>query len=120
MTGRLEAYRHGRRAETLAAWRLRLAGWRILAHNWRSPVGEIDLIARRGNVIAFVEVKARRAASDAMAAVTARSQARIRRAAENWLSCHPEHAMKTLRFDLVLITSRLWPRHVPNAFGADR
>jgi putative endonuclease len=62
---RQSAERGGRRAESLAAWWLRLKGWRILARRVRTPVGEIDLVARRGRTIAFVEVKARATAVQA-------------------------------------------------------
>src|SRR5690606_797752 len=75
----------GRVAETAAVLRLRLAGWRILARRWRVPVGEVDLIARRGAILAFVEVKARRDLADALSAVTPAQQDRIARAAAAYL-----------------------------------
>ena len=82
---RRRAWRFGRRAESLAAWWLRLKGYRILAREFRVPVGEIDLIARRGTILAFVEVKARKTAEAAPDALQPRQQRRIARAAGAFL-----------------------------------
>ena len=71
----------GRRAEILSAWLLRLKGYRILARRFKTPVGEIDLIAKRASTIAFIEVKARPTAAAAMESVSARQRRRITRAA---------------------------------------
>ncbi len=71
----------GRRAEIISAWLLRLKGYRILAQRFKTPVGEIDLIAKRASIIAFVEVKARPSAAAAMESVSARQRRRIARAA---------------------------------------
>ena len=86
------AERRGRRAETLAAWYLRLKGYRILARRYRTPVGEIDLIARRGRLVAFVEVKQRPSDAEGAEAITATSRRRIARAASAWLAAHPAAA----------------------------
>ena len=115
---RRKAERGGRRAERLAAWWLRLKGWRILAMRARTPVGEVDLIARRGRILAFIEVKARASLDDAAYAVTPRQQRRIIDAAQGWLMAHPEHADFELRFDAVLIAPRRLPRHLLAAFDA--
>jgi putative endonuclease len=112
------ALARGRRAEMLAAWRLRLAGWRILARNLRLPQGEIDIVARRGEVVAFVEVKTRAELLVAVEAVTARQRRRIRNAAASFLARHPDLAGLVLRFDAVLVVG-LWPRHVPDAWQHD-
>jgi putative endonuclease len=106
-------------AEELAAFRLRLAGYRILARNFRTPVGEIDLIARRGRHLIFVEVKARARDDAAAEAVSARQQARIRRAAEAFLAGRPDFAAFSCRFDAVLVTPWRAPRHVIDAWRAD-
>jgi putative endonuclease len=112
------AERHGRRAETLAAWYLRCKGYRILARRYKTPVGEIDLIARRGRVVAFVEVKRRPTLAEAAEAVSAFGQARIARAAALWLAAHPAAAGLDCRFDLIVSVPRRLPRHIPGAFDA--
>jgi len=113
---RRAAYRSGHAGELLAAFRLTLAGYRILARRYRTKVGEIDLVARRGGVLAFVEVKRRARAVDALEAVSPRAQARIRRAAELYLQRHPALAPLALRFDVMVITPWAWPRHVVDAW----
>ena len=113
---RQKAERGGRRAERLAAWWLRLKGWRILDRRVRTPVGEVDLIVRRGKVTVFVEVKQRsfsRQEGDALAAVNRR---RILRAAQYWLIRHPDLANEGLRFDVIFLAPFAWPRHLKNAF----
>jgi len=111
----------GNRAETMAAWLLRLKGYRILARRFRAGAGEIDLIAARGDVIAFVEVKARRRRDDAAIAITADKQRRIASAARVWLARHPACANRILRLDAVFIgelswgglrDASAWPQHL--------
>ena len=89
-----------------------------MARRFRTGVGEIDIVARRRNVIVFVEVKARARLDDAAYAVTPRQQARIVAAAEGWLAAHPEHAQCDLRFDAMLVAPRRLPRHLTAAFDA--
>ena len=113
---RQAAQRRGRWAEMAAAWRLRVAGYRVLARNVRTPVGEIDLIVRRGHVLAFVEVKVRAGLDGAAEAIRIGQQTRIRNAAAAYLARHPELADLTLRFDAVLIAAGGWPQHVPDAW----
>lgn len=113
---RQAAYRRGLAAETLAAWWLRLKGYRILAARYKTAGGEIDLVARRGNVIAFVEVKRRRDPEAGYASLTFDSSRRIADAAEVFISRHPRLADHILRFDLVLISPGRLPRHLPHAF----
>lgn len=113
------AERRGRRAETLATWVLRLKGYRILARRYRTPVGEIDLIARRGGLIAFVEVKQRDTLAEAAEALTATGRRRIARAASLWLSVHPAAAALDLRFDVIMCVPGRLPRHIRQAFDAD-
>jgi putative endonuclease len=114
---RRRAERYGRAAEALAAVILRLKGYTILARDLRTPMGEIDLIARRGGTLAFVEVKARRQTSEEV--LTLRQRRRIVRAAEMFLARRPELAGLAVRFDVMLIGRRRWPRHLAGAFRAD-
>ena len=111
------AWRFGRRGEALCAWRLRLEGYRILARDVRTHVGEIDLIAQRGRLLAFIEVKARTATTDEP--VTARQRRRIVRAAESFLAAHPGLAGLDARFDVMLVGGGMIPRHIKAAFRAD-
>lgn len=115
---RVAAFRTGLSAETKAAALLIAKGYRILARRFRTPHGEIDIIARRGDLIAFVEVKARASLDDAAYAVTPRQQQRIIDAAQGWLMAHPEHAELELRFDAVLVAPKSLPRHLTAAFDA--
>jgi len=103
-------------AEHLAAWWLRFKGYRILARGFRVAVGEIDLIARRGRVLALIEVKARPSLAEARAAITPRQRARIARAAEAFVQRHPRLATLDLRFDVVLLAPGHRPRHLPDAW----
>ncbi len=116
---RLAAELLGRRGETLAAWFLRLKGYRIIASRFKTPVGEIDLVARRFGVLVFVEVKARKAGSveDAWIAVNDR---RIASAADYFLARHPRYADTDMRYDVIFLAPFTWPRHVVNAFDAPR
>ena len=113
---RRAAERRGQRAETLAAFLLRAKGFRIVERRFRSRAGEIDLIARRGRRLAFVEVKARATAGEAAWAVTPRQQARIARAAEHWLAIRGQGVEFDITFDVVLIAPWTWPRHISSAF----
>ena len=115
---RVAAFRTGLSAESRAAAFLIAKGYRILAKRFRTPYGEIDLVARRRNLIAFVEVKARASLDEAAYALTPRQKARIIDAAQAWLMAHPEHAELDLRFDAMLIAPRHLPRHVIAAFDA--
>ncbi|WP_433995653.1 YraN family protein [Bradyrhizobium tropiciagri] len=115
---RVAAFRTGISAESRAAALLIAKGYRILAKRFRTPYGEIDLVARRRNLVVFVEVKARASLDDAAYAVTPRQQQRIINAAQAWLMAHPEHAEFDLRFDAVLIAPKSLPRHLLAAFDA--
>jgi putative endonuclease len=115
---RIEAFRTGISAESQAAALLIAKGYRILGRRYRTPHGEIDIVARRRNLLAFVEVKARANLDDAAYAVTPRQQGRIIAAAQIWLMAHPEHAEYDLRFDAMLIAPRRLPRHIMAAFDA--
>ena len=113
---RLRAWQRGRTAETLCVWHLRLRGYRVLARGYRVAVGEIDIIARRGDIIAAIEVKARDSLAAASEAITPRQRRRVARAFEQFLAAHPQHAGLTLRFDVMLVAKRRLPRHVRNAW----
>jgi putative endonuclease len=106
----------GRFAEALAAWSLRLRGYRIVARRFRTPLGEIDLVARRGRLLAFVEVKARGDLEQALVALSARQRQRTARAAELFLLRRPDLAGHTLRFDLVAVRPWRLPRHLVDAW----
>lgn len=111
------ARRDGRRAELIALWLLRLKGYRLVARNLRTPVGEIDLLMRRGGVVAVVEVK-RRAGSSAADAISAAQRGRLLRASQWALAARPQLAQLQIRFDVVLLESGRWPRHVQDAWRA--
>ena len=115
---RVAAFRTGLSAETRAAAYLMAKGYRILAKRFRTPHGEIDLVAKRRNVLVFVEVKARATLDEAAYAVTLRQQQRIIDAAQGWLMAHPEQAEFDMRFDAMLIAPRHLPRHLLAAFDA--
>lgn len=115
---RLGAELFGRRGETLAAWYLRLKGYRIVAARVKTPVGEIDLIARRFGLTAFIEVKARQTRSEEALALAAVNTSRISRAAQYYVARHPALAETSLRFDVIFLAPRTWPRHVKGAFDA--
>jgi putative endonuclease len=108
--------RRGRTAETVALLALMLKGYRPLGARFRAAGGEIDLIVRRGTVIAFVEVKARGTLEAAQGAIDARKVARFSRAARAWISRHPSTDAATFRADAVFVSPRAWPRHVADAF----
>jgi len=117
---RRRAERRGRRAEALSLWWLRLKGYRILARQFRSSVGEIDILARRGGVLAAIEVKARpdhRTASDAL---LPRQRRRIERALAYFLAHRPELGRLALRFDLMLVLPRRWPKHLKDAWRPEQ
>jgi putative endonuclease len=115
---RVEAFRLGLSAESRAALFLIAKTYRILARRWKTPFGEIDIVARRRGVVVFVEVKARQSVDDAVEAVTERSKRRIISAAELWRVRHPAHANGEIRFDVILVTPGRMPRHIVHAFDA--
>lgn len=113
---RQTAFRLGLSAETRAVVYLLAKGFRIAARRWRCAAGEIDIVARRGRLVIFVEVKARARFDDAAYAVTARQQRRVAQAAAAWLAAHPGDATSDLRFDVMLVAPRSLPRHIAGAF----
>jgi|SRR6185437_12837770 len=115
---RQAAERQGRRGEALAAWLLRAKFYRIVERRFKTPVGEIDLIARRFGTTVFVEVKARNRAEASGDALGKVNTARLVRAAEYYLARHPALAATPLRFDVIFLAPKSLPRHLMNAFQA--
>ena len=119
---RLAAEKRGRLAETLCVWSLRLRGWRILARRLVGErglgIGEIDIVARRGKVIAFIEVKARPTLEAALEAVTPPQRIRIARAAEIFIARFPGHEDCSFRFDVMTLSGVL-PVHIADAWRPD-
>jgi putative endonuclease len=113
---RRATYARGLSAETVALGLLILKGYRPLARRFSAAGGEIDIIVRRGDAIAFVEVKARGAMDDALSSISAVKRRRFSRAARAWLARHPWAMDKTLRADAVFVAPRHWPRHLQAAF----
>ncbi len=116
---RTAAFRLGVSAENRAALFLAAKGYRTLARRWKTPVGEIDLVVKRGGLIVFVEVKARAQLDAAAESVLPRQKRRIIAAAEAWLAAHPEHAGYDMRFDAVLMAPGKLPQHIVSAFEVE-
>ncbi|WP_191084473.1 YraN family protein [Roseococcus microcysteis] len=112
------ADRSGRDAEAIARDLLRAEGWTILAERARTPAGELDLIAEREGLLAFVEVKARPSFRDAAHALTPRQQARLQAAAGIWLAAHPGHGAAGMRFDVILVAADGAARRITDALRA--
>ena len=113
---RLAAFRVGLSAESRAAAFLIAKGFRILARRWRSPLGEIDIVARRRHLLVFAEVKARGSLDEAAESVDGRQRRRIAAAAEIWLAANPDKTILDIRFDAILVAPGRIPRHIPAAF----
>jgi putative endonuclease len=105
----------GRRGERIAGWWLRLKGWRVLDRRVRTKAGEVDLVARRGNLIAFVEVKTRATEAELDLAIDQRRLARVAAAAEVLM---PRYAGPgdDIRVDVILLAPGRPPRHIENAW----
>jgi putative endonuclease len=115
---RQAAFRVGISAESRAAAFLIAKGFRILARRWRSPLGEIDIVARRRHLLVFAEVKARASLAEAAESVDQRQRRRIAAAAEIWLATNPDKTIFDIRFDAILVAPGKIPRHIPAAFEA--
>ena len=105
----------GRRGERIAGWWLRLKGWRILDRRVRTPVGEVDIVARRGDLVAFVEVKARKTDAELDFAIDERRLARVAAAAEILMARYAGPG-DDIRVDVILIAPGSRPRHIENAW----
>lgn len=114
---RTDTYKAGLMAELVASIWIMLKGYRILSRRFKTPVGEIDLIAKRGKTIVFIEVKKRADVGDALAAISPENASRVRRAAQWWLKGNARIADKCdIRFDAVALANYARPQHIPNAF----
>lgn len=116
---RRQARGWGLEAEFLARVWLRAGGWRILDHGYSAGGGEIDIVARRGDLVIFVEVKARATRDAALLAIDAAKQRRMAGAARRWIARHPRHAACSFRGDALLLTPWRWPRRVAGAIPLD-
>ncbi len=112
---RLAAEQRGRRGESIAAWFLRLKGWRVVAMRVKTPRGEVDLIARRGKTIAFVEVKARSNVRDLATAIDAYRLRRVAAAAEILLPKYGKEC-ENMQIDVIMVAPWRWPHHLPNVW----
>jgi len=110
------ARRSGRRQEIVAALWLMLKGYRILGLRLRTPSGEIDLLAQRGNVLAVVEVKSRQTLEAALAAVGPAQRARLVRAGRALAARRPSLMRLNVRLDIVALAPGRWPRHITDAW----
>ena len=110
------AEKRGRGAETIAAWWLRLHGWRIVARRARVPGGEVDLVARRGRTLAFVEVKARATSEQAARSLDQYRLRRVAVAAER-LTARYGAGCDTIRIDAMFIVPGRLPLHMPNVWS---
>jgi putative endonuclease len=115
---RQAAFRVGVSAESRAAAYLTGRGYAIAARRFKSRVGEVDIVARRGGELVFVEVKARTRLDDAALSVTPRQQKRIVAAAEAWLADHPDDGLRDIRFDVILVARNGTTEHITAAFDA--
>jgi len=113
---RIAAERLGKRAEWFAAFALMAKGYRIVARRYKTKSGEIDLIARKGNLIAIIEVKARPTVQQAVDSITYTSQRRINNAADLWHAIQPDATKLSIRFDIIAVCPRKWPVHLEDAF----
>ncbi len=115
MSTRAEREAKGRRGEAIAAWYLRLMGWRILAQRVKTPRGEVDLVARRGRTVVFVEVKWRSSAAELDMAVDPWRLRRVGAAAEA-LAHKYASGDDTVQVDVLLVAPWKWPRRIANAW----
>ena len=112
---RQAAEQRGRRAETLACWYLRLLGWRILARRARVPGGEVDIVARRGRTLAFIEVKARATPGSAELALDDWRLRRVAVAAERLAPRYMRDG-DDVRIDALFMVPGRWPAHLPDVW----
>lgn len=114
-----KAHARGRRAESFCCLALRLKGYKIIARRYKSHQGEIDIVAARGELLAFIEVKARPSLAAAGEAVSTHQQARLCRTASLFHAHNRGYSHYTMRFDVMYVLPWHWPIHIENAFPAD-
>lgn len=114
---RRKAEKRGRNAEMLAALLLRTKGYNLLEQRYRCVAGEVDIIARKGNLFIFVEVKARNQQTEALESITPRQRRRIEAAAEVWLSSRQSQEF-AVRFDVITVAPLHLPSHMKDAWRA--
>lgn len=95
---------------------LMLKGYRIVSRRFKTPLGEIDLVAKRHHTLVFVEVKWRETAEEAAEAIHAKNRARVSRAAALYLQQHPQYTDMDTRFDALVMARGVWPRHIEGAW----
>jgi len=115
-----KAFRDGQRAELFACFLLMLKGYRILARRYRTPVGEIDIVAYKKKMVIAIEVKYRQSYIAAAESITLRQQRRIEQGISFFLNMHPNPCYQGIRFDVMLFTRKQWPNHIKNAWQVER
>ena len=113
-----KTYQFGILAEKITMLFLRLKGYQILAWRYKTYFGEIDIVAKKGKIIAIVEVKARRSDSDFEEVLRPRQMQRIKKAADFFLSRNSKFHDHQIRFDFVFVNQFFWPQHYKNFFEA--
>ncbi len=113
------SYKTGINAEGLCRLALRLKFYRILATRYKTPLGEIDIVAARGRTVIAVEVKARATRDAAVSSISVPQRERIARALQYFIMCHPAYARHDLRLDVMLAVPGRWPAHIRNAWRVD-
>ncbi len=116
MKKRRSTYQDGLRAEMIATWVLRAKGYRILAQRYKTPIGEIDIVARRGRTLVFVEVKFRGTVEEALSCLTPSMKGRIVKAARHFIAAYPDYNDYAMRFDLMAVAGIFSFRHLDNAW----
>ena len=112
----ITGHKKGLWAESFAKSYLCVKGYRVLAERFKTSLGEIDLVVKRGNRLVFVEVKMRQNIDDAAESISLKNQSRVTRAAELYLQKFPEYNECEMRFDAIVIEPYSWPRHIENAW----
>ena len=113
---RTKSYKFGIIAEIVAATYLRMCLYSVIYKRYKTKVGEIDLIAKRGKSLVFVEVKARKNKNTTHTALTKHQQNRITRTAELFIAKNPKYSQSNIRFDLILICPSFYIKHIKNAW----
>jgi putative endonuclease len=114
-----QSFRRGLHAEEVACRALDGDGWTILARRLRTEAGELDVVAVKPDLLAIVEVKARRSLADAAFALGPRQRARLLAAAEIALAEHPDWAREGMRFDLIVVDAAGNLRRIRDAFRCE-